>query len=249
MKGLQKVLTTIALFAIVAAFVPGAHAYYNQIVSSYGSTNNQYMAAYSLSPAGVGCHLVSAGGTLAGSEITVTTSAGAGNPCPAIGYDSVLDRFLVAWGEYDGTYSSYDIKGRVLSSNGTFVGDEIALGTSSSNQGTIKIAHSPSSGRYLVVFSSGTSGINEITGQYVDGNGSLYGKNFTAIPGATYAETPNVAYDSVNSRFLVAALTHGAGSPPMSVTGVILNDDISVFQEPLHHPGFGKLSLSPGDCF
>ena len=226
MKRIREVLTVLALLATVAAVAPAVHAY-STIASAYGSKNNQYMTAYTPASSGLTCHLVGAGGAPVGDAITVSSDVTAGNP--AIVYDSVLDRFLVAWGELNGG-SSYLVKGRILASDGSLVGSEIAIGSDSNNQGTIKIAYSPVSGRYLVVFSQGPTGMDNISGQFIKGDGTLYGVNFTAISGATLAESPNVSFDSVNDRFLVVALTHGGSWPPVSVTGVILNDDIQVFK-------------------
>jgi uncharacterized repeat protein (TIGR02543 family) len=115
------------------------------------------------------------------------------------------------------------------------VGNEIAIGDDSNNIGTIKIAYSPSSQRYLVVFHDVPS--KNISGQFVNGDGALEGSNFTAIagdsiPNYTYAVDPNVAYDSVNHRFLVAAAAYGNGAPPMAIYGVVLNDNGTVFTSP-----------------
>ena len=232
MHRMLKVVTMMAALAVFMVFVQRVHAQnYITSVSSYGSQSNQHMTAYTDYPYGIKCRLVSADGTPKGSPIPVTSVDTAGNP--AIAYDSSLDRFLVAWGQYDGAY--YVIKGRILESNGAFVGNEIAIGDDSNNIGTIKIAYSPSSQRYLVVFHDVPS--KNISGQFVNGDGALEGSNFTAIagdsiPNYTYAVDPNVAYDSVNHRFLVAAAAYGNGAPPMAIYGVVLNDNGTVFTSP-----------------
>ena len=230
MHRMLKVFTMMALLAVFMAFVPTVHAQ-NYITSSYGSQSNQHMTAYNDYPYGIKCRLVSADGTPKGSPIPVTNVDTAGNP--GIAYDSTLDRFLIVWGQYDGAY--YVIKGRILESNGTFVGNEIAIGADSNNIGTIKIAYSPTSQRYLVVFHDVPS--QSISGQFVNGDGALEGSNFTAIagdsiPDYTYAVDPNIAYDSVNHRFLVAADAYGNGAPPMAIYGVVLNDNGTVFTSP-----------------
>ena len=248
MKRIRKILIVLALFMTVAAFAPVVYAY-NTIASSYGSKNNQHMTANRvLDPSGtevVGmeCHLVDAGGVLVGSAITVTSSSSAGNP--AVAYDSVLDRFLVTWTEYSPDAGSFAVKGRILTSTGSFVGDEIAIGSDTNNQGTVKTAYSSSSGRYLVVFSQGPTGVENISGQFINGAGTFYGTTFTALPGATYAESPNVSFDSVNHRFLVVAITRNDGNPPMSIQGVILNDDIDVFKSSFSIADFPASYLYP----
>ncbi len=234
MRRIYRILAVMALFMVFAAFVPVVHAYYNTMASSYGSKNNQYMTAYNLlDPSetqytGIECRLVDASSTPVGSAVKVTTSTSASNP--AVAYDTVLDRFLVAWTEYNAGVGDFVVRGRILSSDGSLAGDEIAITDSTDNQTTVKIAYSPSSGRYLVVFGQG-SPIN-VMGRFVDGDGALYGESFTAIPGASYAETPGIAYDSVNHRFLIAALTHGGSYPPMSMVGTIITDDMAVFKSP-----------------
>ena len=230
MYRMLKVVTMMAALAVFMAFVPTVHAQ-NYVTSSYGSQSNQHMTAYTDYPYGIKCRLVSADGTPKGSPIPVTSVDTAGNP--GIAYDSTLDRFLIVWGQYDGAY--YVIKGRILESNGTFVGNEIAIGADSNNIGTIKIAYSPTSQRYLVVFHDVPS--QSISGQFVNGNGTLEGSNFIAIagnsiPDYTYAVDPNIAYDTVNHRFLVAADAYGNGAPPMAIYGVVLNDNGTVFMSP-----------------
>ena len=231
MHRMLKVFTMMALLAVFTAFVPTVHAVnYITSVSSYGSQNNQHMAAYTDYPYGLKCRLVSADGTPKGIPISVTSLDSASNP--AVAYDSVLDRFLVVWGQYDGYYV---IKGRILESNGTFVGNEIAIGANSDNIGTIRVAYSPFSQQYLVVFHDVPS--QSISGQFIKGDGTLEGSNFTAIagnsiPNYTYAMDPNVAYDSVNHRFLIAADAYGNSSPPMAIYGVVLNDNGTVFTSP-----------------
>jgi hypothetical protein len=236
MYRMLKVFTMMALLAVFTAFVPTVHAQNNiTVASSYGSQKNQHMVAYTIvtppSQYGIECRLISADGTPKGSPVPVVTSVNSANP--AIAYDSVLDRFLVVWGQYDGQY--WAIKGRILESNGTYVGNEVAIRGNSDNIGTIKIAYSPSSQRYLVVFHDAPS--QSISGQFINGDGTLEGSNFTAIagdsiPSYTYAVDPNVAYDSVNHRFLIAADAYGYGAPPMAIYGVVLNDNGTVFTSP-----------------
>jgi hypothetical protein len=211
----------------ILAFAPAAQAYYNTVAVAYGSADNQYMTAYENN--GISCRLVSGDGVPVGDAIVLTSSNF--DRIPAIAYDSTLDSFLVVWGELAGPdYYNFDIKGRVLTSAGAFVGDEITLGLNSDNQGTIKIAYAPTTGKYLVVFAQGP--MTKIVAQMVNGDGTLDGSNFDVIPGDIYAETPSVAWDSVNHRFLVAARVHGSSQPPTIMRGTILNDNGSVYAAP-----------------
>lgn len=224
MKKALIVVLVMALLVVFAALVPTVHAEnVITVASAYGSQNNQHLTTFTDSPSGIKYRFVSADGTQKGSPIPVTGEATAGNS--AIAYDSLLDRFLVAWGQYDGPY--YVIKGRILESDGTFVGNEINIGSNSDNNGSIKIAYSPTSQRYLAAFFDATT--TSVAGQFINSDGTLEGSNFTVITGTVNAREPDVAYDSINHRFLVAALTQGGGAPPMYLYGVILNDNGTVY--------------------
>ena len=224
MKKVLIVVLVMALLGVLATFVPTVRAENSiTVASSYGSQNNQHLTTFTDSPYGIKYRFVSADGTPKGSPILVTGEATAGNS--AIAYDSLLDRFLVAWGQYDGPY--YVIKGRILESDGAFVGNEINIGSDSDNNGTIKVAYSPTSQRYLAVFFDAAT--TSVAGQFINGDGTLEGSNFTVITGTVYARDPDVAYDSINHRFLVAALTQGGGAPPMYMYGAILNDNGTVY--------------------
>ena len=143
---------------------------------------------------------------------------------PSIAYDSDTDKFLVAWGEMGS--GDYAIKCRLVTSGCQLSGNEITLASGLSAWPSPKVVYSSNSQRYLVVYTISSA----IQAQFINADGSLDGSAFAAIPGDShagfsYADSPDLAYDSVNSRFLVAALTRGAGAPPMSIYGAILDDD------------------------
>jgi len=137
---------------------------------------------------------------LLGQEFSIST--GTSSTDPSVAYDSVNQRFLVAWGDYrSGT--NYDIYGQLVSSAGTLLGGNIPISTVGSNQWYPSIAYDPVNQRFLVAWKEDS--ICRIYGQLVSASGSLVGANFTISTGCSNRK-PSVAYDPINQRFLVAWL-------------------------------------------
>lgn len=196
-----------------------------QLGVAYGAQGNHYLAAWQTNSGALQCALINAGGVQQGSPLTLSSEI-----CyhPSVAYDSDLDRYLVVWSELDMGDSKHDVKAQIVTSAGTVFGSTIVLANDIDDRAGPKVAYSSQTQRYFVAYSIFTA----IKGQYVNGDGALDGSSFDAIAGNSigaylYATLPAVAYDSVNSRFLVLGVLYGSMYPPVSVCGVLVNDSDS----------------------
>lgn len=208
----------------------GASEQLNTIAVAHGAVNNQYLSAYLTNPHTLECRVIDAYGVSSGSSVTISSGL-----CynPTVAYDSDLNQFLVAWSEY--ANDKYSVQAMIVLPNGALSGNTISIASDLAWKPGTRVVYSPNSQRYLVVFTNGSS----IEAQYINGAGTLYGKNFDALPGSShenfsYADNPAIAYDSVNHHFLVTGLIFGNGYPPMSLYGSMVDDidSIAMYKAP-----------------
>ena len=125
---------------------------------------------------------------------------------PSVAYDSVNKRFLVAWGDY-GTGADMSIHGQLIDIKGKPYGKNMVISNAPNGRFFIATAYDSSNQRFLVVWHDTRSGSDEIYGQIVNADGTLFGTAPDAnlpISVGTGAAVPSVAFDSVNHRYLVA---------------------------------------------
>lgn len=238
------------LFGSIMNFASSAHAEasVNQIAVAYSPKDNRYMACYANSANDLKCRLVTAAGEVTGSELTVSW-----NTCinPAIAYDSDQDMFLVVWAEYISGSQFLSLKVRLVTAECQLSGSEITLLSDGDTNLSPRVVYSPNSQRYVVVYSFlGTS----IRAQFMNADASLDGTALTVIDGSAISysrvENPNVAFDSVNNRFLIAGLVWG-GTPVYGEHGVIVDDEETpaVYAGPFSIVGYSTFLYPPALAF
>jgi len=187
--------------------------------------------------------LVNADGSLYGAGITSGVNFTISNAVgyqynPSVAYDSVNQRFLVAWMDYR-SGSSYDIYGQMVNADGSLYGAGITSGVNFTVSNALNYQYYPSvaydsvNQRFLVAWQDERNGNNDIYGQLVNADGSLYGAgitsgvNFTISNALNAQYAPSVAYDSVNQRYLVAWYDYRSGA--WDIYGQVVNADGSLY--------------------
>ncbi len=194
-----------------SAYGTAAVLSFNQRLS-YDSVNNRFLVVYyeSSGPNYYG-QFLNPDGTAYGSSFQITDSnANVASPTPtmvSIAYDYINKRFLAAWTDNrDGNYNIYGqfIKsGETLSSPANF-----PITDNSNTQSYPKTAYDSTNQRFLVVWTDSREGSYDIYGQIVNSSGSLYGTlladNFSICSLTSLTQqNPSLAFDKINSRFLV----------------------------------------------
>ena len=91
------------------------------------------------------------------------------------------------------------------------------------NKDSPAIAHDFHNNRYLLVYRKG-SGVDDIYGQLLNSDGTVYGSELSiSASGAVEEQSPSVAYDSANRRFLVT--WHDYRTDSRMVYGQLVNAD------------------------
>lgn len=146
-------------------------------------------------------------------------SSAPGDSGPALAYDNISGRFLVAWEDLRNySASGIDIYGQLMDKDlmdgvGNLIGSNFPIAESSSDQITPSLAYDPTDDKFLVTWLDIDWEANEgtLSGQFVKGGGTLNGNSFSisdSFPGPYYGSFDGpelysaVAYDSANQRFL-----------------------------------------------
>lgn len=144
--------------------------------------------------------LIGDDGELQGTEFIIVSglSREYSEPSYSVAYDTVNQRFLVAW------IGEGSIRGQFINANGTLQGEEFSIGDPEFYDPVgiphVAIAYDGINQKYLVVWDSMYS--RDIYGLLVSANGTAVGAVF---PISTYSSrNPTIAFDHINQRFLVA---------------------------------------------
>lgn len=134
---------------------------------------------------------------------------GAERRYPDVAYSPNWNDYLVVWEHYDPGSGDYSIRGTRVDSSGQATGNEIIISEVGPYSGfRPRVAHSFTSGYYLVVWQHHTLGspADDIRAQLVSNTGALSGGNFTIAQGTWQAshELPDLAYNRRSNEFLVA---------------------------------------------
>lgn len=174
-------------------------------------------------------------GVTVGPQIDIYTGAG-DQAEPHVAFDSINNRFLVAWLDGWPTSAEYNIYGQLVNQDGSLYGATIPISTVSGSQQYIqrgtsnKIAFDPNNQRFLVVWQDNRNGVWNIYGQLVNADGGLHGNNFNISPIPPvyhFAGAPTVQFDTINNRFLVVWVGPSAGIPA-NIYGQLVNPDGSL---------------------
>ncbi|MGH7407486.1 MAG: CFI-box-CTERM domain-containing protein, partial [Candidatus Methylomirabilales bacterium] len=175
---------------------------------AYNSATNQFLVVWqdlrSGSFSDIFGQRVSADGTLAGSEITISAAAN-NQTAPAVAYNSTSNQFLVAWHDLrSGSFS--DIFGQRVDAVGSLAGAEITISSAANNQTVPAVVYNGVTNQFLVVWQDLRSGsFSDIFGQLVNAAGVLVASDF-AIPDTappSNRTAPAVAFNDTTTRFLV----------------------------------------------
>jgi hypothetical protein len=173
--------------------------------------------------------LVSRHGALIGGRRAIAAT-GAERRYPDVAYNPNWNEYLVVWEHYDPGTDTFSIRGTRVASDGTATGGEIIISESGPRLGfKPKVAHSFTSGYYLVVWKNHTQSniADDIYGQLVSNTGALSGGNFTIAQGTwqTSYELPDLAYNRRSNEFLVAWQQRDSGTGRYGVYARIVRPD------------------------
>jgi hypothetical protein len=105
--------------------------------------------------------------------------------------------------------------------------DIIQICIADSNQGYVQTAYDPNHDAYLVVWEDNRNGNNntDVYGQFVDGNGTLIGQNFSVCSAVNPQWWPHLDFDPNNNRFLVVFEDNRNGNDQGDIRGVFIDSD------------------------
>jgi hypothetical protein len=141
----------------------------------------------------------------------VISNAPGNQVAPSVVFDTINQRFLVAWedGRNAGT-TGEDIYGQLVNADGSLFGTvsdvNFAISQALNDQLAPSVAYDTINQTFLVAWRDGRNALTtgeDIYGQFIHADGSL-SEEYVVISEATGDQTtPSVAYDTINQRFLV----------------------------------------------
>jgi hypothetical protein len=180
---------------------------------AYNSIFDYYLVVWNNDRPGyddIYAQLLSADGRLLNNWHPVAAGTGAERRNPDVAYNPNWNEFLVVWEQIDEATGRMSIRGQRLDFSGVPTGNEIPIGTPTTNLGTANyphVEHSFTSGKYMVVWQNHTQGnlSNDILGELVINDGTLDGSNFIIALGTTGFSMgiPDLAYNRRMNEFLV----------------------------------------------
>ena len=150
----------------------------------------------------------SGSGFLFGNVIDVCTAAHI-QADPNVQFDSVNNRFCVAWEDARAGYNAYDVWGRLYDSNGDPLGDEVDLtANEANNQCEPWLAFDPINQQYLLVYESGITGDQgpfSVEARIFDKDLNQIGSTITIASGSPTVDYnyPCVEFSTQTQRYLV----------------------------------------------
>ena len=180
--------------ATISTIAQAAPAPNGQVVYSFNS--DVYLATYrDQNIQNLKGQLVSSGGTLVGNPILISATFPASALAASVAWDWTNDRFLVVFGEFQGT----NIWGQWVSTSGQLIGSNFPIVTGLANPANPYVAYSGIDQAFVVVWREG----NDIMGQMLAEDGSPAGQPVGLTQG-TAAGDPVLAYNLNTGEFLVA---------------------------------------------
>jgi len=216
---------------------------------AYNSYNKEYLIVWEHlfegRRHGIYGRRVAANGALLGEPIAIDTSSmllastvAYDALAPSVAYGSLNGQYLVVWQDKYPEKTDYDITSRRVGSDGSLIGDEIAISTWEYDQVKPRLAFNSQANDFLVVWEDHHWGWGEdwdVYGQRVNGNGTLVGGNFgISWEGANHRLNPAVAYKQAASEYLVAwefeynATDHDVFCRHVADNGTLASDEIGV---------------------
>ncbi len=201
----------------------------------YNGTGSRYLVVWEDGYSyGIKGQLIDANdGSYIGGVITMSDNDAIPTSVPSVVYDSANERFLVVWEDYrytDPDPRSHNIYGQIVNADGSLFGNNFAICNNDFEQYTPCVAYDANNQRYLVVWRDLRNFINDIYGQFVNADGTLADTtskdNFVISNTNANKYNPVVAFDDLNSRFLVAwADYRGGGAGSEDIYGQLVDAD------------------------
>jgi len=210
---------------------------------AYNPTNNEYLVVWNEK---YGYHnlyyiyaqRLSNTGSLLGSKITVSSGGVRVRKFHStVAYNCDNNEYLVVWYGQNAERKPYRIYGRRLSSTGSLLGSNFAIGEyigDDNFQYYPQVAYNSQSNEYLVVWEDmRNNGWADIYAQRVSGSGGLLGSNFPICNAANAQEMPSLAYNPYDNQYLVTWQDKRNDSGDIyaqrvSDTGSLLGNEIAV---------------------
>jgi PKD repeat protein len=211
---------------------------------AYNPTANEYLVVWNEKSGHhniyyIYAQRVSHTGSLLGDKITVSSGGVRIRKLhPTVAYNPANNEYLVVWYGQDVEGQSYRIYGQRLSSSGSLLASNFAIGEDigkDNYQYYPHVAYNSHSNDYLVVWEDmRNGGEKDIYAQKVSGSGSLSGSNYCICNAANEQEAPSVAYNSADNQYLVTWQDGRTGSNAdiyaqmISGAGNVLDNGIAV---------------------
>jgi len=168
--------------------------------------------------------------------------SGWGSYTPAVAYNPDDDEWLVVWHDnWNG--GNWDIHGQRMRSDGTLIGDNLAIAENPSYQGAPAVAYNPAAGEYLIVWKDErVSGEWHIYGQRVRADGTLVGSEMTICAAPYYQLDPAVTYQPATEEWLVVWHSQRADGiqiygQRIASSGALVGSEFAISQEGYSHRG------------
>jgi hypothetical protein len=166
-------------------------------VIAYNRTDNQYLVAWTTQEDGYshgarGRRLAATGIPLLTTDFAIMT---AGMEV-AVVHNSQALGYLVTGRHWPGTE---EIRAQRVTRYGNLVGTVTTVAPSDRYPG--EAAYDPGNNRYLMVYRDLTSGSEGVVGRFILDDGTVWGTPFSIA--SEYPQTPQIAHDPINGRFLV----------------------------------------------
>ena len=185
---------------------------------AYNTNANEYLVvweyAFSATDHDIYARRVGSDGALLGGEIGIAITT-ATEGLPAVVYNPTANEYLVRWRRVEGSdeFAHGNIYAQRVNAAGALVGAAISVATSALDETAPAAAYDASANRYMVVWQGTQSGAREygIYGQRLAADGALAGAQIAISTWDGDQLYPQIAYDSVEHRFLVVWEDHHWG--------------------------------------
>jgi len=152
-----------------------------------------------------------------------------------IACDPYNNRYLMVYDKNNCFQCPSDIFGQFVNPDGTLQGSEFVISNAVSFKFEPTIAYDSINRRFLIVWLDTRYGDDDIYGQLVNEDGSLYGTasdvNFVISDASLMQYLPQVAFDSVNERFLVVWMDYRSNDIEIrhDIYGQLVNVDGTLY--------------------
>jgi len=123
---------------------------------------------------------------------------------PSLAYNSTSDQFLVVWEDFRAPVGfGSDVYAQLVNSDGSLSGMNFPISEAGEWQRDPKPAYNPVTDQYLVVWEDWRNDSDDIYAQFVKGDGSLVGSEFTISSASNDQSSPDIVYNPSSNQFLI----------------------------------------------